>query len=441
MILGHLKDHPRRYELVNELHARPFQPVAVPGRVLYLAIKGGPEAAVRDPKGDFAHLVALLDRFGAAHPSPGASHHAADLGRFRLKWERHTEFVTYTLIEEGPAPSDALFRHGLAGHLPAEWLEAAPGGAISAIEIELMAVPSRQEALALIDGPLGRSFDPESLVAADVIDRSAVVMGDFRVHEGGFSRFAVLVHGECGPRRLGRLVQRLTELATYQTMALLTLPVARGMSQRLTEIANRLADLIGQVADSEGTEPDQAILAELTALSAEIERMSARSSFRFGAAGAYSDLVTQRVESLREERVPGRQLFGEFTMRRFEPAMRTCRSVEGRLRRLAAQASRAAELLRTRVDVAVEAQNQKLLLSMDRRADLQLRLQETVEGLSVVAISYYAVSLAALFAAPFGERAGFSKETVAAVLVVPVVLIVWSLARRIRRRIEHARKD
>jgi uncharacterized membrane-anchored protein len=138
---------------------------------------------------------------------------------------------------------------------------------------------------------------------------------------------------------------------------------------------------------------------------------------------------------LREERLAGRQLFSEFMVRRFDPAMRTCHATERRLAELATRASRIAELLRTRVNVAVEAQNQELLESMDRRAALQLRLQETVEGLSVVAISYYAVSLAAYLLAPLAKGAGLDKSVLTAAAVIPVVGLVWWLVRRMRKRI------
>ena len=96
-------------------------------------------------------------------------------------------------------------------------------------------------------------------------------------------------------------------------------------------------------------------------------------------------------------------------MRRYDPAMRTCRSAKERLDELSARAERASDLLRTRVDVANQAQNVEVLRAMDRRAALQLRLQETVEGLSVVAISYYAVNLAAGLLGPLGETVGLDE--------------------------------
>lgn len=143
--------------------------------------------------------------------------------------------------------------------------------------------------------------------------------------------------------------------------------------------------------------------------------------------------MNQRVQILRETRFNGRQTFAEFMMRRYDPAMRTVKSAERRLSEMAERAERAGELLQTRVDVERSAQNQKLLESMDRRADLALRLQHTVEGLSVVAISYYAVNLAAYAAYPVAEPLGLSKGMMTAVLTPAVILLVWLMIRRIRR--------
>jgi uncharacterized membrane-anchored protein len=103
---------------------------------------------------------------------------------------------------------------------------------------------------------------------------------------------------------------------------------------------------------------------------------------------------------------------------------------------MAERAQRAAELLRTRVDVERSAQNQKLLESMDKRADLQLRLQRTVEGLSVVAISYYAVNLASYAIHPFTDYMKVSKGVATAVATPLVILLVWAMIRRIRRQID-----
>ena len=432
-MLKGLSDHPQRYALTNELHARPFQPMAAPGRVVHLALKKPNGAAERDPDEDRAHLIDFLDRHGAPHPAPEANHHFHDFGRFRMKWERHTEFVSYTLYEESEV--EDVFDAELMEIFPDDWRETAPGQVIAAIQVEVLRAGGKEETEGLISGALAREFNAESLAVARVLDDQAYAMSDFRIHEGGFTRIALIVHGRSGPRRVGRIVQRLLEVETYRTVAMLALPIARRTAKRLNEIERELTRLIDMVAHDETGAQEREVLTELTELSAELEALAAGTAFRFGAARAYEALVEQRIRSLREERVGGRQLFAEFMTRRFDPAMRTVHAAERRLSDLARRAGRIAELLRTRVNVTVEAQNQRLLESMDQRAALQLRLQETVEGLSVVAISYYAVSLAVYVLTPVSKVLAISKEGLTALVALPVIALVWALVRRMRKRL------
>ena len=229
-------------------------------------------------------------------------------------------------------------------------------------------------------------------------------------------------------------MQRLTEIETYKTMSMLALPRARKLSGELGVMDTKLSELVGSLrAGRMGTEET---LDGLLAIGSDLETMLARSAFRFGAMEAYEALVQQRITVLREERFGGRQTFAEFMMRRFDPAMRTCRSVQKRMEALAERAKRAGDLLSTRVNVDRSDQNARLLKSMDERADMQLRLQRTVEGLSVVAISYYALGLASALLYPVAARADVSKDMVTALVVLPVVAAVWWVVRRIRKSVE-----
>jgi len=186
--------------------------------------------------------------------------------------------------------------------------------------------------------------------------------------------------------------------------------------------------------DGANSQPDS--LHRLLQMAADIEYLVSSTAFRFGAAEAYAAIVDQRIQMLRESRVQGKQLLGEFMMRRYDPAMRTCRSAQARLADLSVRAERAANLLRTRVDVETEEQNHEVLKQMDRRAELQLRLQETVEGLSVVAISYYAVSLAGYLLAPVAKHYGYEKTTVLAAVTPVILLIVYAGMRRIHHTVK-----
>jgi uncharacterized membrane-anchored protein len=423
--------HEHRHALANELHARPFPELRAPCRAVHLAIKQRNLAAERDPEIDRAHLRALLDRHGAQHPAPGADHWMGRLGRANLKWERHTEFVTYTLFLDGEG--EAPFDGAPLALLPRDWLDAASGVVVAASLVHIAAAAPGQDPEEVLAAGLEDSFVRESLAVARILDGDTIAGSDFRIHEDGMSRILVIASPELGPRRLGRSVQRLMEMETYASVSMLTLPVARRVSGRLAQIDRELSTLAQSIAADGATAREQ--LHDLTALSAEIERMSAESAFRFGAAQAYEAIVNERIEVLREIRLHGRQTMREFMLRRYQPAMRTCRAAERRLAELSDRASRIANLLRTRVDVAMTTQNQALLESMDRRAALQLRLQETVEGLSVVAISYYAVSLGAYMLAPVAKGLGVDKPLLVALIVLPVVLAVWGFMRRVKKKI------
>ncbi|WP_128910553.1 DUF3422 family protein [Tropicibacter alexandrii] len=419
-----IPDHPLRYRLANELHARPFPALTPPVRAVYLAIKQPVDAASRDRGQDLAHLIDLLDRYGTQHPQPGATHFSGQIGRHMLKWEQHTEFVTYTVFLDGLGvrpfdPNDFEV-------FPEDWLDAAPGVRVTSALLRVAVRPDDTEITDQVDDWLVA----ESVAVSEVLDGDAIVAGDFRIDPAGHQRFAVFVKDGVGERRVGRIVQRLCEIETYKAMSMLGFTRMRQIGPDLNRIDTELTGLMQRMTVSDGDE--EARLKALLSVSAELERLSAESSFRLGATGAYEAIVTQRISVLREERFLGRQTFSEFMMRRYDPAMRTVNSSAARLDSMIARAARAADLLRTRVEVGRSAQNQQLLESMDRRAELQLRLQETVEGLSVVAISYYAVSLAGYLLYPLAEAFGLSKGTLTALTVVPVVALVWWMIRRIK---------
>ena len=423
-----ITDHPLRFALANELHARPFPSMRAPGRAAFLALKPSKNAAGRDRAADMAHLTDLLDRFAAPHPEPDATHYFGQIGKHQLKWESHTEFVTYTILGEGVA--ERPFDAATFSVFPNDWLSSAPGTRITSALLRVE-VGGDDDAIA---SKAQEWFVPESLAISRVLDDELVIAGDFRIDPAGHMRFAVFARPQVGMRRIGRVVQRLCEIETYKAMSMLGLTRARGLGPQMGLIDTTLSKLID---DMRGPMPDPAAqLHSLLEVSAELESIAAQSSFRFGATGAYETIVNQRITVLREERFGGRQTFGEFMMRRYDPAMRTVKSTQERLHAMSDRALRAGDLLRTRVDVERSAQNQALLTSMDKRADLQLRLQHTVEGLSIVAISYYALNLALYVLGPLQYSLGISKTMMAAVATPVVVLCVWALLRRIRKHMD-----
>jgi len=418
-----VREHALRRALAGEVHARPFEVLAVPVRVSYLAVMhedGGDAAAER------AHLAVLLTQHGAEAPGEGTTHFSRDLGALRLRFERHNEFSTYTFQRfdtfEHPFAATAL------DLVAPDWLSGLPGKAISALHLAVDQVERGPEQLAAL-------FDGNLVVGSLVVGGAAEIWTDFRLHADGFGRLLVRDRSlSCA--QIGRLVQRLLEIETYRLLALLAFPVARQATAEITRIDRDIATIIATLADPTIRQNDRTLLDRLTGLAAEAERLDAATSFRLSAARAYYAIVIQRIAELREQRIPGVQTVAEFMDRRLAPAMKTCESASDRQAVLSGRVSRTGDLLRTRVDIALEEKNGDLLHSMNRRAKLQLRLQETVEGLSVVAISYYLLGLVG-YAAKGLKAAGLPIDTdIAALVSLPVILgAVALMVRRLRRAV------
>ncbi|MEM7765879.1 MAG: DUF3422 domain-containing protein [Pseudomonadota bacterium] len=378
-------NHPQRFALTNEVHARPPEPVYRPATISCIALlASGP---YRDEDRD--SVIALTTQFGATPPGPGVKHYSVDLGDFRLIWERHTEFIRYTFI----APSSGEpFSNPAIERVPQAWLKALPGALIMGAHLELQDRPPDGPEAPIDFAAVSKAhFGGHALIGSDVANGKATAVTDFRVHKDGFSRFHVF-DGGMTPWQAGQTVQRLLEIETYRIMALLALPLAQDLVPNLSKWEHDLAAIASRMTNEEDTdEPD--LLERLTGLQASIEKSYTDSQFRFSAAAAYYALVRRRIEELRESRLAPVQTFHEFTERRLAPAMATCNSVERRQAALSERVDRSAQLLSTRVDLSLERQNQAVLESMNQRVELQLRLQQTVEGLSIAAITYYVVGV------------------------------------------------
>lgn len=420
------ENHPLRLELTNEVHARPHEALAAPLRASFLAVLVGPG----ERAAEHAHVTRLCEEGGVAPPAQNALHFTAELARYRLRWERHTEFSSYTFFTRGAAGPP--FAGTAIESVAPEWLAAIPGRTLVAAHAELL---ERQAALPAAK-EIAAAFENHYVVGAEVGDGAAAVFTDFRIHPDGFGRFLVFDRS-LSRFQAGRTLQRLFEVEVYRMMALLALPVAREVSPLLGRMEHELAEIAASLAGGDGA--DEALLERLTRLAAAVESAIAQSRYRFGAMRAYYELVNARMAELRQGRLRGTQTLEEFMARRLAPAIATCESVSRRLLELSDRVAQANSLLSTRVEVARSRQNQELLASMNRRARLQLRLQETVEGLSVAAITYYVVGLVGYAARAMKAASIRIDPDLAEGLAIPVVAVLAALGvRYVRRTIQRA---
>jgi uncharacterized membrane-anchored protein len=417
------QDQALRRELHNEVHARPPVPLQVPARLSYLALLSAPA----NVEAERAHVTALCKQYGQPGPDANTTHLLADLGSFRLKWERHTEFTRYKIIADGKLGD--LFGEPAFNLLPPDWLAGLKGQTLVSTNIEVQPFADR-----LDYGELSRRyFAGNTLMGSTVGEGAAFALTDFFIQADGSSRLLIF-DNHLTHRQAGRMVQRLVEIETYRMMALLALPVARELNPFLAASERKLAEITTLMQT--GPRDDPKLLDRLTQLQAGIESRYADHHYRFSAAAAYYALVQRRIADLREERLQGLQTFQEFMERRLAPAMSTCLTISEGIETLSERVARSTNLLSTRLGMIREQQNQNLLEAMARRAKLQLRLQQTVEGLSVAAISYYIVGLVGYMAKALKSGGINVDPNIAMGVAVPVVITLAALGiRNMRRRL------
>ncbi|MFW2388002.1 MAG: DUF3422 family protein [Polyangiales bacterium] len=413
-----------RSALYEELHSRPSPLVETPCTISHVAFQMGHQ----EREAERAHLAELCAQFGIEPPAAGASCLYQTFDGFELRWERHTEFSTYTFICR--VLGDALRQPAALSQVPADWLQKIPGRATAALHLAFNRAEGPADA-----AELERYFEKQALRGGVVRRGTAYLYSSFRLHDDGFGRI-VLQARELTALQAGRLVQRVLEIETYRVMALLALPVAREITPEVRRMERELARINEALTQAEKGSDQHSLLDELSNLAARVERFRSDTTYRFAATNAYYDLVRERNRELTEEKIPGLQPIHVFIKRRLAPGIRTCNAVRDRLEDLSQRISQTSSLLRARVELSIQGQNQELLASMNRRSEMQLRLQQAVEGLSVVAITYYVMGLLGYLFEAFAWAGWPWSKKVTFVFAVPVImLLAWRVIHGVRRRV------
>lgn len=407
-----MRDHELRRRAVGEMHLRRWPLLPVPCHIVQWVL------AVDDvERADELHAIEL--QAGGADLVGNPSHREGRVNdRVTFTWERQSEGSSLTLYSS-PCDEAGFLDPASDGHISQAiaWAQTLPGQVIRSTRIWL----------GENDADLQRVLDQHSLnrdeLVSSTVGGGIRIWSDFRIMDDGFGRLFVAANG-ADRRDLTRQLQRMQELGNYRNKALLGLPVARECWPKLDAAEERLRDLSNRIADSDAR--DDSLLEELSGLALDLASVSTAISFRIDATRAYGQIVEERLEQLDVKPVEGFASLVDFTQRRFRPAMNTCLATNERNERIAHRTEQLASLLRARIDTRIENQNAELLRSMEQSISMQARLQQLVEGLSAVALSYYVLGLLkyALYAVP-DDVLGVSDEFVVGLLVVPLVLGVW----------------
>ena len=410
--MKYLTECPERKLLNDDIHARPYLELNPPEQVSYLALLVDREERLRESE----HLRLLCTHFGRPDAvNLDSKDISIDFGLFRFKMEVHAEYTHYKFIRQSSLMDP--FAEPPILSVPEDWLRGLPGRLLVGIQVAI--VDSSTSKLNLSPENLPRYFDGNRLIGGKIAGGNGVAYSDFFIHDDGFSRLLIANH-HFAPGQAGRCLQRLLEIETYRMLALLGLPKARAIMPELPRADRQLVELTAALDEDDG-HSDEALLDVLTQLAATVENKVSATYARFNATRNYASLVNIRLEQLRESKIEGVPSFTEFLERRLSPAVNTCNSVDHWLHQLAQRISNVNQLLLTRIDVRRKQQNQDILESLNRRAKMQLRLQQAIEGLSVMAITYTAVSLLGLVLAGVKSIGINIKSDLALALLIPII--------------------
>ena len=431
----------------DELHARPYIKLSSNLRVFHFAYL----IKENDDKKSWAYLDKFLSKINFQNlPKESSKYWVAEGKDLIIRYECHTEFISLTLIYPNKIENEIknkpkIFDENFLSFLPIDFLKNFPGEHLLSSWIEM--VPSKH-----IFKPIDieEYFYHDNFAGSNVAEDGANVFMSFKSDRTNFLgsglRRVFIQNKNLRTRRTGRLLQRIVELETYQVLSLLGLPQVRQESLNLSNLEKQITEITKSVSrttkknlDKKSiTYPDyQQDLNELSYVVAKIEEIDSSTNYRLSATAAYYKLVEQRITDLREDRLESFQTNNEFLSRRLQPAIRTSEAFSRRLESLAIRAQRADNLVRTQIEMGVQIQNKDLLESMELRARAQLRLQETVESLSIVAITYYIVGLLSTLVDPISFDKFLISKTVFLALCVPIILIlIWFIAKMVRKKIK-----
>lgn len=404
-------------DAVSQVHSRPVSNLSLNSIILHFAFMSDGGASV-----PHTLLTNLCRQQGEPVPDKHAVYHEINWGDGKLRWEKHSEFTTFTFN----AQMEGEFLGEVENHPFGENFNA-PGSLISACRIEVR--KQTKENLKLLD-----RFDQRSLCATEIGSNKSLIATDFR--QDNFGRTAyLLLADKMQESRIGFYVKSALEMETYRTLAMLGMPLAQKLSKKLSKFELEMAHLTRSIRGADAGENEK-LLSEINDLSAELEADSAASLFRFGATKAYGNIATTRASFFGASNQSGYVTLLAFLNRSLKPAMLTCSSIEQRQENISQKLARTANLLRTRVEIAIEHQNRNLLESMDKRTQLQFRLQQTVEGLSIAAVSYYVVGLLYYLANALSEAGliSSSPKLIAGISVPFVILSLWMFVRHLRSK-------
>ena len=242
--LKEIPEHELRQTITNELHARPYRSLAPSCSIFFFAKYTG--AGKKQDKLAFTALQKFCIAYEIPCPSSHCKHFVADLADFQFKWERHSEFTTYSAIKHN-------INHILFSATPPseiiDFLSESEGKLLCATHLCIHNASDKYTQQDILS-----CFKKSSTVTAKIASNEAQVWTDLRLQPDGFNHI-LLLNQALKPMKMGRVAQRLLDVNVYRHLALLTFPIAQAFAPQLADIDKKLTQLLNQMNnEQESTE-------------------------------------------------------------------------------------------------------------------------------------------------------------------------------------------
>lgn len=429
--------------VLRALHERPQVPLvnwlAIPAHVHYLAFRMADPPNQRPASRE--EFRSWLERLGVS-PEMVVLREAVGYGvkeveggeRLIILWQAHTEYYNYQ-VWHLPSPSHKDMVFGSLTFPGYRCPEAVLGTAVCRLDLVLVPgpPPSRESLRARIPGPL--------LYGSRIFDEETTIFTSFTPDELGRERYWVSVGASRrDPSHVKDIVDAIVRIETYYHLLLMQKPLfsaAIDQVYKFEQVHLKQREIITDHIGHADSGTLQRWLNSLTQDLLKTNRMAGKLHFELSASAPYDKIVHATLASLAEKPLESYRPVSDYVLGGITGVAEGYQQLLRRVDTLRSGFEGIIAIIRTRVDLLVEAQNLTLLRSVDNTTKNQVLLQHTVEGLSVIVIAYYLSGLAGYVFKGLSEIGWLPHHDVASAVFVPIAIGLAFLVTTFSRKYLH----
>lgn len=339
--------------------------------------------------------------------------------RLILVWQAHTEYYNYQLWHV-PDQRNSEPTFGPLMFQDYSFLADPLGSVVCRLDILLTTgmSPPRHELRALMPGPI--------LYGSRIFTDQTSVVTSFTPDAEGRERYWVGVGPpQDDPSRLKDIVDAIVRIETYYHLLLMQKPLfsaAIDQVYKFEQVHLKQREIITAHIGHADSQTLQRWLNTLTQDLLKTNRMAGKLHFELSASLPYDRIVHSTLTSLAERPLESYRPVSDYVLGGITGVAEGYQQLLKRIDTLRGGFEGIISIIRTRIDLIVEAQNLALLQSVDKTTKSQVLLQHTVEGLSVIVIAYYLAGLAGYVFKGLYELGWLGNPNLASAVFVPVAI-------------------